>query len=239
MDGTLRVGIVPGVTVSKWSRVWAERMPDTPLEIVLTTPQTQATALRDVEIDMSFVRLPIDDEGLTLIPLWTETAVVVLPRDHEASLFEGVTLADLADERLLDGEVADDIELVAAGVGLRILPQSLAQLHARKDLLYRPVTDAEGTRIALAWRSGDERPELEEFVGIVRGRTARSSRVAGQADAEPAAPAKRTAKAKAKAKEARAEKAKAAPKRPTASSARAAANARRQRKGRPGGGGRG
>ncbi len=238
MDGTLRVGIVPGVTVSKWSRVWADRLPDTPLEIVLTTPETQASVLRDAEVDMSFVRLPIDEDGLTLIPLWTETAVVVLPRDHEASLFDGVTLADLADERLLDGEVADDIELVAAGVGLRILPQSLAQLHARKDLLYRPVTDAEGTRIALAWRAGDDRPELEEFVGIVRGRTARSSRVAGAAEAEPA-PAKRTAKAKAKAKEARAEKAKAAPKRPTAASARAAANARRQRKGRPGGGGRG
>jgi DNA-binding transcriptional LysR family regulator len=239
MDGTLRVGIVPGVTVSKWSRVWAERLPDTPLEIVLTTPETQASVLRDAEVDMSFVRLPIDDDGLTLIPLWTETAVVVLPRDHEASLFDGVTLADLADERLLDGEVADDIELVAAGVGLRILPQSLAQLHARKDLLYRPVTDAEGTRIALAWREGDDRPELEEFVGIVRGRTARSSRVPGAAEAEPAAPAKRTAKAKAKAKEARAEKARAAPKRPTAASARAAANARRQRQGRPGGGGRG
>src|SRR4051812_10888369 len=211
MDGTLRVGIVPGVTVSKWSRVWAERMPGTPLEVVLTTPETQVSALRDGDVDMGFVRLPVDDEGLTLIPLWTETAVVVLPREHEAALFDAVTLADLAGERLLDGAVADDIELVAAGVGLRILPQSLAMLHARKDLVYRPVTDVEGTRIALAWRTADERAELEEFVGIVRGRTSRSSRTAGPAEAEQSAPVKRTAKAKAKAKEARAEKARSAP----------------------------
>jgi len=236
MDGTLRIGIVPGVTVSKWARVWADRVPGTPLEVVLTTPGTQAAVVRDGDVDMGFVRLPVDDEGLTLVPLWTETAVVVLPRDHEASLFDGVTLADLAGERMLDGEVADDIELVAAGVGLRILPQSLALLHSRKDLVYRPVTDAEGTRIALAWRSGDERPEVEEFTGIVRGRTARSSRAAAAADTEPAAPAKRTAKAKARAKEARAEKARSAPQRPSAAAARAAANARRARKGRPGGG---
>jgi DNA-binding transcriptional LysR family regulator len=236
MDGSLRVGIVPGVTVSKWARVWAERMPDTPLEVVLTSPDTQVSVLTRGEVDMSFVRLPIDDDGLALIPLWVETPVVVLPREHEASLFDGLTLDDLAGERLLDGEVADDIELVAAGVGLRILPQSLAMLHARKDLVYRPVTDAEGTQIALAWRTADERPELEEFVGVVRGRTARSSRAAGSAEAEPAAPTKRTAKAKAKAKEARAEKARSAPKRPSQAAGRAAANARRQRKGRPGGG---
>jgi DNA-binding transcriptional LysR family regulator len=236
MDGTLRVGIVPGVTVSKWSRVWVERMPQTPLEVVLTTPETQVSALRAGEIDMSFVRLPADDDGLTLIPLWVESPVVLMPREHEASLFESVALADLAGERLLDGEVADDVELVAAGVGLRILPQSLALLHARKDLVYRRVTDVEGTQIALAWRTEDERPELDEFVGVVRGRTARSSRAA---EPDEAAPAKRTAKAKAKAKEARAEKAKSASSRPTAASARAAANARRQRKGRPGGRGRG
>jgi len=238
MESALRVGIVPGVTVSKWSRVWAERMPDTALEVVLTSPDTQVSVLAAGEVDMSFVRLPVDDDGLTLIPLWVETPVVMLPREHEASLFDGVTLADLYGERLLDGEVADDIELVAAGVGLRILPQSLALLHARKDLVYRRVTDAEGTQIALAWRTADERPELEEFVGIVRGRTARSSR-AGAPEADPAAPAKRTAKAKAKAKEARAEKARSAPNRQSPAAARAAANARRQRKGRPGGGGRG
>ncbi len=237
MDGALRVGIVPGVTVSKWSRVWAERMPDTRLEVVLTSPDTQVSVLTAGEVDMSFVRMPVEDDGLTLIPLWVETPVVMLPREHEASLFDGVTIADLDGERLLDGDVADDIELVAAGVGLRILPQSLALLHARKDLVYRRVTDAEGTQIALAWREDDERPELDEFVGVVRGRTARSSRAAGP-DAE-AAPAKRTAKAKAKAKEARAEKARSAPSRPSAAASRAAANARRQRKGRPGGGGRG
>src|SRR3712207_3096484 len=163
MDSTLRVGIVPGVTGSKWGRVWAARGPDTALEVVLTSPETQVSVLTAGEIDMSFVRLPVDDAGLTLIPLWVETPVVMLPREHEASVFDGVTLADLDGERLLDGEVADDIELVAAGVGLRILPQSLALLHARKDLVYRPVTDAEGTQIALAWRTVDERPELEEF----------------------------------------------------------------------------
>ena len=54
---------------------------------------------------------------------------------------------------------ADAVELVAAGVGLLVVPQSLARLHHRKDLTYRPVTDAPESRVALSWpRGADHRP---------------------------------------------------------------------------------
>jgi hypothetical protein len=67
-----------------------------------------------------------------------------------------------------------------------IVPQSIARLHARRDLTYRPITDAPTTDIALAWVADDraldplERAAVQDFIGIVRGRTARSSR--GSAD---------------------------------------------------------
>ena len=44
--------------------------------------------------------------------------------------------------RIVPATTAEAIELVAAGVGVLVVPQSLARLHHRRDLAYRPLTDA-------------------------------------------------------------------------------------------------
>jgi hypothetical protein len=73
-----------------------------------------------------------------------------------------------------------------------LVPQSVARSHSRRDLVYRPVTDAEPTTIALAWLVDNPNELIEEFIGIVRGRTANSSRTAAT---RPAAPEKKPAAA--------------------------------------------
>lgn len=80
---------------------------------------------------------------------------------------------------------ADAIALVAAGVGLLVVPRSLARLHHRKDLTARPLAGGPDAPVALAWsiERADER--TEDLIGIVRGRTVNSSR--GRA-AEPSDP---------------------------------------------------
>jgi hypothetical protein len=81
-----------------------------------------------------------------------------------------------------------------------IVPMSVARLHHRKDLTYRPVTDVAESQIGLAWLSGTSDPRIETFIGIVRGRTERSSRAGDtvvpstKAAAKKAAP--RTARTK-------------------------------------------
>ncbi|MFI9510071.1 LysR family transcriptional regulator [Nocardia sp. NPDC052566] len=176
----LRVGFVPGVTVSKWTRIWAERFPDIPLAAIPTPMADQLAALREGRVDMCFVRLPIDRDGLSAIPLYRELPVVVVSKDHPISVFTEVTMADLAEERQQDAAdidaVAGAIELVAAGVGVAIVPHSIARLHARRDVVYRTVTDIADTEIALAWPSAATTDLVEEFVGVVRGRSERSSR---------------------------------------------------------------
>ncbi len=82
--------------------------------------------------------------------------------------------------------IEDTIELVAAGIGLVVVPQSIARLHARKDLIYRPLVGVSDTEVGLAWLQDNEVPEVEDFIGVVRGRTARSSR--GSAAEEAPAP---------------------------------------------------
>jgi DNA-binding transcriptional LysR family regulator len=80
---------------------------------------------------------------------------------------------------------AEAIELVAAGVGLLVVPQSLARLHHRRDLTYRPLADAPGSSVGLAWPDAENTELMEEFIGIVRGRTVNSSRTP-RPDATPA-----------------------------------------------------
>ncbi|MEU6184911.1 LysR substrate-binding domain-containing protein [Nocardia sp. NPDC047038] len=185
-SAALRVGFVPGVTVSKWTRIWTERFPDIPLEVSALAQADQEAALRAGSVDMCFVRLPIDREGMSAIPLYREVPVVVVQKEHPLSVFDEVRMADLADERLQDTSDVDAIggalELVAAAGGAAIVPHSLARLHHRRDLVYRPMLDVPDTEVALAWPAGRTTDLVEEFVGVVRGRSERSSRSQARAD---------------------------------------------------------
>jgi DNA-binding transcriptional LysR family regulator len=183
------IAFVTGVTLTRWTTAWEQRHPQLALAFIATTAEDQVSVLKAGSADVAFVRLPVTAEGLSVIPLYEETAVVVVPKDHAIAAVASVTVADLEAEDLVDAALipADAVELVAAGAGVVMLPQSIARQAARKDVVARPVTDAPTTRIALAWRADATTPEIEQFVGIVRGRTANSSR--SPQEPEPEAPA--------------------------------------------------
>ncbi|MGW1071985.1 LysR family substrate-binding domain-containing protein [Streptomyces sp. NPDC002537] len=193
---SFRLAYVPGVTPAKWVRIWHERLPGVPLDLVAVSAAEAPGVLRERGADAGFVRLPIDRTDLSAIPLYTETTVVVIPKDHVMAAVDEVSAGDLADEVVfhpLDDTLgwerppgkpaierpattADAIELVAAGVGLLAVPQSLARLHHRKDLTYRPLTDVPQSQVALSWPEDATTDMVEDFIGIVRGRTVNSSR---------------------------------------------------------------
>ncbi|MET3368736.1 UNVERIFIED_CONTAM: DNA-binding transcriptional LysR family regulator [Jeotgalibacillus campisalis] len=176
----LRFAYVAGVTPGKWIRRWEERMPNFPLHSFMSDDDAQVSVLRDGSADLSFVRLPVDREGLNVIPLYEEQPVVVAPKGHEISVFEEVALEDLSEENFLDIEEMGGpdmaLQVVATGAGLAILPMSVARHLNVKDTVMRRLTGAPGTQIGLAWLVGTDSPVIEEFIGIVRGRTAQSSR---------------------------------------------------------------
>ena len=213
---SLTLGYVPGGTPAKWARTWAQRHPDVALHFHIVAAADAADALREGAIDVVLLRPPADTSGLAVIPLYEETTVVVVPTDHLLTAADKVTVADLDGEptlRPLDEVVAwadapgtpvghrpetteEAIELVAAGIGALIVPQSLARLYHRKDLTFRPITDAPACPVALAFPTDQQSDLVEEFIGIVRGRKPSSSR--GQAESAP----KRTAREKTLAKQA-------------------------------------
>ena len=186
---TLRLRYVAGVSPAKWLRAWADRRPDLPIEAVRVEQADQLADLLGGEADVAFVRLPVEADGLHAIPLWEELAVAVLPKDHPLADAEALTVDDLAGDPLAPAQpdTAMTVELVAAGTGHAILPHGVARLHHRRDVVAVPVTDAAPTRIALVWRVERDDADIQEFVGVVRGRTARSSR--GEGDDAEAAPA--------------------------------------------------
>lgn len=170
------VVFVPGVTPGKWERIWAERMPRQPLEVRPVSADEAMAAVRTGSAQMAFVRDVAADDEMHVIPLYREQAVVVAPKDSVVAAFDTLTLADLIDETMLDGWTSETIELVAAGVGLAIMPQSVARTFSRRDVVARPVTDAADSGIGLAWLAGSVDPRVETFMGIVRGRTPNSTR---------------------------------------------------------------
>ena len=171
-----RVGFVPGVTLTKWRRVWAERFPEVALTAV-EVPEADARAgLDDGLLDACFARLPLETHGLHVVRLYEEVPVAWVAKDHPIALFDEVTLADLAAETVLTTVDPAALSRVLHEDAVLAVPLSVARSGGRKDLTHRPVTDGVPTTIALVWAAADEHPLVQEFVGIVRGRTARSSR---------------------------------------------------------------
>lgn len=202
---SFRLAYVPGVTPTKWVGVWKERLPDVPIVLVPVPAAQGERTLLDGGADAGLVRLPVDRTDLSAIPLYVETTVVVVPKDHALAEAAEVALGDLAEQivlhpldEVLDWQgrpgvaakerpatTADAVELVAAGIGVLVVPQSLARLHHRKDLTYRPVTDAPQSQLALSWLQDETTDLVEEFIGIVRGRTVNSTRGRAEAAAQP------------------------------------------------------
>lgn len=191
--GHFRVGFVTGATPDKWARTWRERYARDPLELVPLTEDEQEDRVRAGTLDMTLARLPVDREGLHCIPLYDERPVAVMGAEHLLTLADEVTLDDLADEQLVlphrsgwtptapqlewpPMSVKDAVEVVASGTGVAIVPMSVARLHHRKDATYRVVTDLPATTVGLIWLVDNEDPWVQRFIGIVRGRSERSSR---------------------------------------------------------------
>ena len=174
--GPLVVAFVPGVTPGKWERIWRDRMRGRRLELRPASQPEAMDLLRSREAHMAFLRDSLPDDDLHVIPLYREVTVVVASKDSPVKAFDSLTLTDLAGETVLEGSDAATLELVAANVGLALMPMSVARANSRRDVVSRPVTDAPESEIGLAWPVEHSHELANDFIGIVRGRTPNSSR---------------------------------------------------------------
>lgn len=165
-----------GVTTGKWTRTFEQRFPD--VELVVRPSDDPLAVLAAGEADMVFARDAEADDERHLIPLYAEDVVVVVHHEHLLTLEEDpLHLADLDAEPRVSGEPSEALmRSVAAGDGVALLPASVAKALRRKDVVALPVEDAPQSRIGLTWPREGQHPLVDDFIGIVRGRTAHSSR---------------------------------------------------------------
>jgi DNA-binding transcriptional LysR family regulator len=142
---------------------------------------------------VSIVRLPIEARGLSLRPMYADPRVVALRADHRLAGKESITIADLADEHLLQdpdavpewrdvaielregtspgyphfSSIEEKLEHVAAGRGIAIIPVSTATYYNRPDVTHLPVEDLGPNQVSLAWIASRRSRTITEFADIV------------------------------------------------------------------------
>jgi DNA-binding transcriptional LysR family regulator len=190
--GHFTVGFMPGLIVTSATRVLAARHPDLTVDVLRTSWDDQTEVVLDGRVDVSYVRLPVDQRGLRIRPLLAEPRVAALPLDHPLAAKDGISIGDLAHEHLLQhpdavpewrdiavelrsgaGEppppirtVEEKLEHVAAGHGLVVLPRSTATFYTRPDITWVPIDDIGPNRVCLAWDDARTDALIQEFVTI-------------------------------------------------------------------------
>ncbi|GAA2559388.1 LysR family transcriptional regulator [Winogradskya consettensis] len=184
----LMVGFRAGITVTAAVREFATRHPDVLVDVQRIEGDDQATMLLDGRIDIGFVRLPIDETGLRVIPLYTEPRVAVLPAGHRFAGKEQITEADLAGEPLLwhadPGTqptrrphpnagylvrgVDETLEHVAAGRGISFLARSATVFHSHPEVSFVPVPDMAPEQVRLAVAASRSSPMIDDFLAAAR-----------------------------------------------------------------------
>src|SRR5262245_15192504 len=150
--------------------------------------------LLDGSSDVAFVWLPLPDpERLAWSVLREEPRHVALWADHPLAEKDELTIEDLLDAPFValprSAGVARDywlataeragrpvkvgaqagspdaaFEAVAARQGVVLLAAGNAERYARPELVSRPVVDLSPCRLAVAWRAGDDRAVVRDFV---------------------------------------------------------------------------
>lgn len=180
--GVFTVGFMPGLRVTAAVRALSDQHPDVSVQVMRTSWDDQIEVLRDGRVDVSYVRLPVDQRGLRIEPLLTEPVVAALPTEHRLSGKDSLHLTDLADEPLLQNPAAvpgwrdrvgttlrtveEKLENVAAGRGFVVLPRSTATFYTRQDITYVPLDDAAPSQVCLAWESTRRAPLIRTFATI-------------------------------------------------------------------------
>jgi DNA-binding transcriptional LysR family regulator len=179
-------------------REFRSHAPDITLRLHELGTSEQLRQLEDGRLDVGFVRVPRTRPELTFETLLEEPVVAALPDAHPLATHPLLRLADLEGEPLVlltragapglrealaeaidrlggeervvqeAAEMQTVIGLVAAGVGVSLVPESVRAL-ARAGVTYRPLDGyAPKVRLAVAWRVADDSPVLATFLEMAR-----------------------------------------------------------------------
>jgi DNA-binding transcriptional LysR family regulator len=182
-------------------RRFRDRYPTVKLEMNELCTLDQVNALRTETADVGFLHPPVDAAFLALSPLQGERLVVALPHGHPLAAHSQLSLKSLAAEPFIlhphyEGPVLYDqilslcraagfepqivheevkyqtrVVLVAAGLGLTFVPESLQQSSLMGVSYCTLIGDAPELQLAAAWHRDHVSPTLQAFLQIIQSVT--------------------------------------------------------------------
>ncbi|AZA11114.1 LysR family transcriptional regulator substrate-binding protein [Corynebacterium gerontici] len=185
----LSLSFVTGTEPDKWFQRFQDRTLHGGLQAHGSDDPVQE--LFDATVDLALVRLPDARveralEEYHLVRLYEEAPGVALPKDHTLTLMEEIPAEELVDETVMATyqgpehvqEIRDGLQVVAANVGVVFAPRPMLKVLCGKKVEHRGLLGNPGdaTTIALLWRKERDADDIQDFVGIAKGRTMNSSR---------------------------------------------------------------
>lgn len=177
-------------------RAFRTRYPAVELVLRELPPAEQIEGLKAGNLDVGFVRTSVDDAALVAELVRRESLMAVLPDDHALAARRAIPLSALAQEPFVlfprargpayfDQLMAlcnsagftprivqevpqlDIISMVAAGIGVSILPSSMRNFN-RPGLCFRGIVGSPEVELLVVWRQQNVSAALHNFVALVR-----------------------------------------------------------------------
>ncbi len=178
-------------------REFREMLPQVELALHELQGHEQGDALASGRIHVGLSRLPTVSESTVVETVSEETLVAALPASHPLAFQEEVGIVDLHGEPFIlypessrsryaqlifqlcsdhgfepqvvqqTGEVQTAVSLVAAGIGVTLVPESVQAVH-RAGIVYRPLKEPRpAVALSVAYRSDEKSPILPHFLQVV------------------------------------------------------------------------
>jgi DNA-binding transcriptional LysR family regulator len=182
-------------------RAFATKHPKVRIVLRNVSSLDQTQAISEGRLDVGFVLLPVDDAGLATESVMRQPIMIALPPGHALAKRSRVPLQALSGEpqimfarsnapRFFDAvlaacreagfsmNIAHEVDnlytacaLVAAGLGVCLVPAGVQDSHASSPMVVRPVTPAlphTDMHIALAYKPTSTSDLVPLFVSVVR-----------------------------------------------------------------------
>jgi len=191
LTGSILAGPLGGIV-----HAFGQRHGDVDLRLHEMSPNRQIFALKSHQVDLIFLRSPPAETDLALELAWRERLCVVLPAHHDLADRGDILLADLRHETFVilnpnESQFAQDlwnrcigagftprvsqqvvessslISLVAAGLGIAIIPEFVGCLMPR-GLVCRPLAESGRMADVHALSPPQPNPIVETFLCLMR-----------------------------------------------------------------------
>lgn len=202
-DGRVRIGIYSSIAsgfLAELLRMYEDQHPSVDIEMIEGNPAEHVAAIRQLTLDVAFVRGTRAWSDCDTVHLWSDRAFVVLPDRHGLAEREEIQWQDLTEQAFIVSDSAPGQEiydylvlrlgdlgrhpdirvqyvgrdnllpLVALGRGLTVVSEAMTAARF-PGLCYRPIV-GEILRFNAVWSPKNDNPALRRFLSLARSMAA-------------------------------------------------------------------